>query len=30
MEYFGINAISDLPQPKDFSNLDNQIGEQKD
>ncbi len=30
MEYFGINAISDLPQPKDFSNLDNQIGGQKD
>jgi segregation and condensation protein B len=30
MEYFGINSVSDLPQPKDFSNPDNQIGEQKD
>ncbi len=30
MEYFGINSVADLPQPKDFSNSDNQIGEQKD
>lgn len=30
MEYFGINSVTDLPQPKDFSNPDNQIGEQKD
>lgn len=30
MEYFGINSISELPQPKDFSNSDHQIGEQKD
>jgi segregation and condensation protein B len=30
MEYFGINSVTDLPQPKDFLNPDNQIGEQKD
>lgn len=30
MEYFGINSVSELPQPKDFSNPDNQIGDQKD
>ncbi|WP_339874741.1 SMC-Scp complex subunit ScpB [uncultured Algoriphagus sp.] len=30
MEYFGINSLSDLPQPKDFSQTDNQIGEQRD
>jgi len=30
MEYFGINTISDLPQPKDFSMPENQIGEQRD
>jgi len=27
MEYFGINEIKDLPQPKDFSTETNQIGE---
>jgi len=30
MEYFGINSVSELPQPKDFTNSENQIGEQKD
>ncbi|MEB2774951.1 SMC-Scp complex subunit ScpB [Algoriphagus sp. D3-2-R+10] len=30
MEYFGINSLSDLPQPKDFSQPDNQIGEERD
>jgi len=30
MEYFGINHLGDLPQPKDFSEEGNQIGEQKD
>lgn len=30
MEYFGINALSELPQPKDFSEPDNQIGEERD
>ncbi|WP_106134655.1 SMC-Scp complex subunit ScpB [Mongoliibacter ruber] len=30
MEYFGINKISDLPQPKDFSQEENQIGEEKE
>ncbi|KEO73248.1 SMC-Scp complex subunit ScpB [Anditalea andensis] len=30
MEYFGINNLRDLPQPKDFSAEENQIGEQKD
>lgn len=29
MEYFGINSIQDLPQPKDFSQEENQIGEEK-
>ena len=29
MEYFGINSITDLPQPKDFSQEENQIGEEK-
>ena len=26
MDYFGINSITDLPTPKDFSEEDNQIG----
>jgi len=30
MEYFGINNLGDLPQPKDFSSETNQIGEEKD
>ena len=30
MEYFGINAIQDLPQPRDFSQEENQIGDIKD
>jgi segregation and condensation protein B len=30
MEYFGINALSELPQPKDFSQQDNQIGEERE
>jgi segregation and condensation protein B len=30
MDYFGINDIRDLPQPKDFSQESNEIGEQKD
>ena len=30
MEYFGINSIRDLPQPKDFSQPDNQIGEERE
>ncbi|SIN97532.1 SMC-Scp complex subunit ScpB [Algoriphagus halophilus] len=30
MEYFGINSIQDLPQPKDFSQPENQIGEEKE
>ncbi|MDO9553717.1 MULTISPECIES: SMC-Scp complex subunit ScpB [Rhodonellum] len=30
MEYFGINALKDLPQPKDFSQEENQIGEEKE
>jgi segregation and condensation protein B len=29
MEYFGINSLQDLPQPKDFSQNENQIGEEK-
>lgn len=29
MEYFGINTLVDLPQPKDFSQEENQIGEEK-
>jgi segregation and condensation protein B len=30
MEYFGINSIHDLPQPKDFTQPENQIGEERD
>jgi segregation and condensation protein B len=30
MEYFGISSLQDLPQPKDFSQEENQIGEEKD
>lgn len=30
MEYFGINALTDLPQIKDFMSEENQIGEVKD
>lgn len=30
MDYFGINDVKDLPQPKDFSQDSNEIGEQKD
>jgi segregation and condensation protein B len=30
MEYFGINNLTDLPQPKDFFSEENQIGEEKD
>jgi segregation and condensation protein B len=30
MEYFGINSIQELPQPKDFSQSENQIGEERD
>ncbi|WP_092730224.1 SMC-Scp complex subunit ScpB [Algoriphagus alkaliphilus] len=30
MEYFGINSIQELPLPKDFSQSDNQIGEERD
>lgn len=30
MEYFGINSIKDLPLPKDFSQPDNQIGEERE
>jgi segregation and condensation protein B len=30
MEYFGINQLSDLPQPKDFNPEINAIGEEKD
>ena len=30
MEYFGINHLTDLPQPKDFNPEINQIGEEKD
>lgn len=30
MEYFGINSIQDLPQPKDFSAPENQIGEERE
>ena len=30
MEYFGINSINDLPQPKDFSQPENQIGEERE
>ncbi|MFQ3575800.1 MAG: SMC-Scp complex subunit ScpB [Cytophagales bacterium] len=28
LDYFGINKLSDLPQPKDFASLDNEIGNQ--
>ncbi len=30
MEYFGINSIKDLPQPRDFSQPENQIGEERE
>lgn len=30
MEYFGINSMQDLPHPKDFSQPENQIGEERD
>lgn len=30
MEYFGINSLKDLPTPKDFSQEENEIGEQKE
>lgn len=30
MEYFGINSIQDLPQPKDFAKEENEIGEEKE
>ena len=30
MNYFGINNLKDLPQPKDFLPDENQIGEEKD
>jgi len=30
MEYFGINDLSELPLPKDFSQEENEIGEQED
>ncbi|QDH78100.1 SMC-Scp complex subunit ScpB [Echinicola soli] len=30
MEYFGINSIKDLPQPKDFSQEENQIGKEQE
>lgn len=29
MEYFGINSIQELPHPKDFSQPENQIGEER-
>ena len=29
MDYFGINSLQDLPQPKDFSQPEHQIGEEK-
>lgn len=29
MDYFGINSIQDLPQPKDFSQPEHQIGDEK-
>jgi segregation and condensation protein B len=28
MQYFGINKLTDLPQPKDFSKEENEIGEE--
>ena len=30
MDYFGINSLQDLPQPKDFSQPEHQIGEERD
>ncbi|GAA0878541.1 hypothetical protein GCM10009119_15090 [Algoriphagus jejuensis] len=30
MDYFGINSIKDLPLPKDFSQSENQIGEERE
>jgi segregation and condensation protein B len=30
MEYFGINSLKDLPTPKDFSEEDNQVGEENE
>lgn len=30
MEYFGINSIQELPLPKDFSQPENQIGEERE
>ncbi|AWW30415.1 SMC-Scp complex subunit ScpB [Echinicola strongylocentroti] len=30
MEYFGINGIKDLPQPKDFGQEENQIGNEQE
>jgi segregation and condensation protein B len=30
MDYFGINSMQDLPQPKDFSQPEFQVGEEKD
>lgn len=30
LEYFGISALTDLPQPKDFAVADNEIGELKE
>jgi len=30
MDYFGINDLKDLPTPKDFSNEENVIGEEKE
>ncbi len=30
MDYFGINSLKDLPQPKDFSQEENQIGKEQD
>lgn len=27
LEYFGIGSLADLPQPKDFASVDNEIGE---
>ena len=29
MEYFGINTLEDLPTPKDFSQEENKIGEER-
>ena len=30
MEYFGINCLSDLPTPKDFAKLENEIGQEEE